>query len=102
MVIRLQALRYGQMVALFGSPSACKQWGTLVGPKTDDWVWVTTTFPIAFASACFSVSCCDEITNYDYDDNVEFMARKLQKASVDIRFRSDHFGRNVRWIALGV
>lgn len=73
-----------------------------MGPKTDDWVWVTTTFPIAFASACFSVSCCDEITNYDYDDNVEFMARKLQKASVDIRFRSDHFGRNVRWIALGV
>ena len=77
------------------------QWGNLVGPTTDDWVWVTTTFPIAFASVCFSVSCCVEITNYDYDSNVESMARKLQKTSVDIRFRSDHMGRNLRWIALG-
>lgn len=77
------------------------QWGNLVAPKTDNWVWVTNTFPIAFASACFSVSCCVELTNYDYDSEVEFMVRKLQKKSVDIRFRSDHLGRKLRWIALG-
>lgn len=46
MVIRLQALRYGQMVALFGSPSACKQWGNMSNP---------VTFPIAFPTKALNV-----------------------------------------------
>lgn len=80
------------------------QWGTLVGSKVDDsWVWVTTTFPVAFASACFSVACCDEmISSNGYVDNVEFMVRNVKTKSVDIRYCLDHHGRNVRWIAVGV
>lgn len=72
-----------------------------MGPKVNDWVWVTTTFPIAFASACFSISCCDE-TITGYADYIEFVAKNLQKTGVDIRLRSDEKGRNVRWIAIGV
>ena len=77
------------------------QWGTMTGPKVDDWVWVTTTFPIAFASACFSVTCCDELTS-TYDGDVESFVRNIKTNSVDIRYRSDHLGRNLRWLALGV
>ena len=77
------------------------QWGTRTEPKVDDWVWVTTTFPIAFASACFSVTCCDELTS-TYDGEVESFVRNIKTNSVDIRYRSDHLGRNLRWLALGV
>ena len=74
-----------------------------MGPKVDDWVWVTTTFPVAFASACFSVACCDEIISSEgYGGNVEFMVRNVKTKSVDIQYRSDHNGRNLRWIAVGV
>lgn len=77
------------------------QWGTRTEPKVDDWVWVTTTFPITFASACFSVTCCDELTS-TYDGDVESFVRNIKTNSVDIRYRSDHLGRNLRWLALGV
>ncbi len=77
------------------------QWGTRTEPKVDDWVCVTTTFPITFASACFSVTCCDELTS-TYDRDVEFFVRNIKTNSVDIRYRSDSHGRNLRWLALGV
>lgn len=77
------------------------QWGTRTEPKANDWVWVTTTFPIAFASACFSVTCCDELTS-TYDGDVESFVRNIKTNSVDIRYRSDRLGRNLRWLALGV
>ena len=77
------------------------QWGTRTEPKVNDWVWVTTTFPITFASACFSVTCCDELTS-TYDGDVESFVRNIKTNSVDIRYRSDHLGRNLRWLALGV
>ena len=59
------------------------------------------TFPITFASACFSVTCCDELTS-TYDGDVESFVRNIKTNSVDIRYRSDHLGRNLRWLALGV
>ena len=77
------------------------QWGTRTEPKVNDWVWVTTTFPITFASACFSVTCCDELTS-TYDGEVESVVRNIKTNSVDIRYRSDRLGRNLRWLALGV
>lgn len=58
MVIRLQALRYGQMVALFGSPSACKQWGNTVelgSVGNMDKI----NYPIAFTSKVFYVGLSD-------------------------------------------
>ena len=74
--------------------------GKLVGPETDSWEWVTTTFPIAFTSACFSALCCDEIIVTI--NKAECAVRKLQKTSVDIGFYSSDMGRNVRWMAIGV
>lgn len=76
------------------------QWGKLVGPGTDGFKWVTTTFPIAFTSACFSALCCDEIIVTV--NKAECAVRKLQKTSVDIGFYSSNAGRNVRWMAIGV
>ena len=77
------------------------QWGIITEPKVNEEVWVTNTFPIAFASACFSVTCCVEIIN-NYPESVGFMVRNVKTNSVDIRYRSDSHGRNLRWLALGV
>ena len=76
------------------------QWGKVVGPEIDDFNWVTTTFPIAFTSACFSALCCDEII-YSFS-NTDCAVRNLQKTSVDIGFYSSDMGKNVRWMAIGV
>lgn len=40
----------------------------------------------------------------DRADNgdVEFFVRNIKTNSVDIRYRSDRLGRNLRWLALGV
>lgn len=52
MVIRLKALRYGQMVALFGSPSARKQWGNMsVGSgSTEKFSYPVTMSKVLFAT----------------------------------------------------
>jgi hypothetical protein len=71
-----------------------------VGPGTDGLKWVTTTFPIAFTSACFSVLCCGEIISSF--NNPDCAVKKLQKTSVDIGFYSSDMGKNVRWMAIGV
>lgn len=71
-----------------------------MGPETDGLKWVTTTFPIAFTSACFSALCCNEIIRIV--GNAECAIRKLQKTSVDIGFYSSDMGKNVRWMAIGV
>ena len=76
------------------------QWGILGGPQTDNWVLLTATFPIAFARACFSVSCCVELIGSN--DDVGSFVRNIKTNSMDIRFRSNPSGRNVRWLALGV
>ena len=49
-IVRLQDFRYGQMVALFGSPLVCKQWGK----KSDDYF----VFPIVFAKVYGAWSIC--------------------------------------------
>lgn len=71
-----------------------------MGPENDGFKWVTTTFPIAFTSACFSVLCCGEII-YSFS-STDCAVRKLQKTSVDIGFYLSDMGKNVRWMAIGV
>ena len=71
-----------------------------MGPETDGLKWVTTTFPIAFTSACFSALCCNEII--DSIGIAGCAVRKLQKTSGDSGFYASDMGKNVRWIAIGV
>ena len=67
----------------------------------DDWTWTNVKFPVAFASTCFSVLCCDELTN-DYHDYIEFALKNINTTSVNIVARSYHNGRKLRWLAIGV
>lgn len=78
-----------------------KQWGNVSLNPVDGWIWTNVKFPVAFASTCFSVLCCDELTN-DYAGNIEFASKNINTTSVNIIARTDRNNRNLRWLALGV
>ena len=76
------------------------QWGIISLNPVDDWIWTNVKFPVAFARACFSALCCDELTS-DYTGNIEFASKNINTNSVNIFARSDRNGRKLRWLALG-
>ena len=97
-IVRLQDFRYGQMVALFGSPLVCKQWGKFL-PANDGWTSGQVNFPITFGSACLAVNVSVVMGDDKNDfESAVYHSPGLTSFSV---YYSARRTRPIFWIAIG-
>lgn len=86
------------MVALFGSPLVCKQWGKFL-PAHDGWTSGQVNFPITFGSACLAVNV-SVVMGDDKNDFESAVYHSPGLTSFGVYY-SARRTRPIFWIAIG-